>query len=134
MRISDWSSDVCSSDLRALCHMLDRTWMIDDERFADNVRRVANRPILDAEIGTALAGIDGERLADALKEAGIAFGFVNRVEEFSRHPQLRRVEVDTPSGPVALPAPPARWSDDRPSPGSVPALDSHGAAIRAEFS
>lgn len=118
---------------RSLCQMIDRTWMIDDLRFADNVSRVANRAELDAEIGTALSALDGGGLAALLKNAGIAFGFVNGVADLSSHPQLRRIGVDTPTGPVLLPAPPVRWSDESSSLGPVPALDEHGATLRREF-
>ena len=41
-----------------------------------------------------------------LRSAGIAFASLNGVGELSTHPQLRRAEVQTPTGPVALPAPP----------------------------
>src|SRR3546814_3024687 len=69
MRISDWSSDVCSSDLADL----------------------------------------------------------------SAHPQLRRVTVQTPTGPVELVAPPVEIRGCAFDLGAVPAVDQHGAALRKEF-
>jgi itaconate CoA-transferase len=49
------------------------------------------------------------------------------------HPQLSRIEVATPSGPVSYPAPPTR-SDATPRRyGAVPALGEHTAQIWAEF-
>ncbi len=118
---------------RALCSALNREAMLEDPRFLSNVQRVANREVLDMEIGVALSSICGANLVDTLKAAGIAFGFVNDVGRLSTHPQLRRVSVNAPSGPVDVPAPPVRWANREPSRGSVPALDSHGRAIRAEF-
>ena len=118
---------------RALCELIDRRWMIQDPRFADNINRVRNRTALDAEIGVALRAITPDSLADMLRTRGIAFGFVNSVASFSAHPHLRRVEIDTPTGCVALPAPPIRWADGSRAARPVPALDADGAAIRAEF-
>jgi len=117
----------------ALCHVLDRQEMIEDPRFFTNVQRVANREVLDREIGDALAGLDQEKVGDTLKAAGIAFGYMNEVSGLSRHPQLRRVAIDTPSGPVGIPAPPVLWSHRQSANLPVPALDSHGRIIRDEF-
>lgn len=106
----------------------------DDPDFATNVQRVAHRARLDALIATAFARHATEALCARLLAAGIAFGRVNGVAEFSSHPQLRRVSVDTPGGPVAIPAPPPIIDGNRaPTLGAVPALDAQGAAIRAEF-
>lgn len=118
---------------RALCTALDREAMWGDPLFSSNVNRVANRDALDREIGAALASVCTATLGDILKTAGVAFGFVNEVSGLSTHPQLRRVSVNAPSGPVDMPAPPVRWANRKPSHGPVPALDSHGHAIRAEF-
>jgi crotonobetainyl-CoA:carnitine CoA-transferase CaiB-like acyl-CoA transferase len=83
---------------------------------------------------TALAGMTGAELTARLSQADIAFGAVNSVADLSGHPQLRRVEVGSPTGPVSMPAPPVRTSAGgaplRPSPG----LGEHAAAIRSEFS
>jgi crotonobetainyl-CoA:carnitine CoA-transferase CaiB-like acyl-CoA transferase len=71
-------------------------------------------------------------LGEQLKAAGIAFGNLNSVADFARHPHLRRIDVATPEGPVTLPRPPTRREDD-PPPGPVPALGEHSAALRREF-
>jgi crotonobetainyl-CoA:carnitine CoA-transferase CaiB-like acyl-CoA transferase len=118
---------------RALCRLLDLDAIADDPRFAANVDRCANRAELDRVIGAALAGLDPEAAVAALKGAGIAFGFVNSVASFSKHPQLRRTRVETPTGPADIPAPPVRWADGDSALGAVPAIDADGAAIRAEF-
>jgi crotonobetainyl-CoA:carnitine CoA-transferase CaiB-like acyl-CoA transferase len=61
-------------------------------------------------------------------------GEVNDVARFSAHPQLRRTEVATPAGPVAIPAPPPIVDGVRDRPlRAVPALGQHNAALRAEF-
>jgi itaconate CoA-transferase len=41
--------------------------------------------------------------------------------------------VGTPTGPVALPAPPARWQGTEASFAPIPALGAHTEAVRREF-
>ncbi|MEK7819982.1 MAG: CaiB/BaiF CoA-transferase family protein, partial [Pseudomonadota bacterium] len=101
--------------------------------FADNVSRVKNREVLLPEIAAAFARLDRETMAGKLQAAGIAYGFVNSIAEFSRHPALRRAETPTPEGPVLVPAPPARRAGETPGLRPVPALGEHSAAIRREF-
>lgn len=105
-----------------------------DPRFADNVSRCANRAALDAEIGAALTAIDVDLLTARLDEAAIAFGRLNDVSGLSEHPQLRRVTVETPTGPAAMPAPAAFRRGEVPGFGPVPSIGSHTAVIHSEFS
>ena len=77
-----------------------------DPRFSTNGRRCTNRGALDAEISAVFARLPHRDLVAELREADIAFGKLNTIGEFARHPQLRRIQVDTPTGPVSLPAPP----------------------------
>ena len=109
-----------------------------DPRFAGHPARLANRPAMDALIVDAFATHDMESLAEALRAAGIAFGRLNDVAGLSAHPQLRRAAVETPAGPVAIVAPPARHDDGAGEGHSrplrpVPALGEQSEAIRAEF-
>ena len=102
--------------------------------FATNILRVTNREALDAHVASFFAKRTRAELVALLDRAKIAFGEVNDVARFSAHPQLRRVCVETPAGPVALPAPPpivdgVRDRELRP----VPALGQHSAALRAAF-
>jgi crotonobetainyl-CoA:carnitine CoA-transferase CaiB-like acyl-CoA transferase len=119
---------------RFCAEILEQPALAGDPDFATNVQRVANRARLNAIIAAVFARHATDGLCARLLAAGIAFGRVNGVAEFSRHPQLRRVEVATPAGPVAIPAPPPVVDGERmPTLGAVPALDAHGAAIRREF-
>jgi itaconate CoA-transferase len=104
----------------------------DDPRFSDNNRRVAHRAEVDALVAAEFARFSRGSLAERLKSAGIAFGNFNTIEDFSHHPHLRRMAVETPEGAVRLPAAPAVLEEDRPA-GCVPALGEHTAAVRAEF-
>jgi crotonobetainyl-CoA:carnitine CoA-transferase CaiB-like acyl-CoA transferase len=101
--------------------------------FNSNVQRVKNRPALGAKIAAAFARHPADALCAKLLAVGIAFGRVNGVAEFSRHPQLRRVSVRTPEGEIALPAPPPRLAGERVVLGPVPAIGEHSDAIRTEF-
>ncbi|HZS85730.1 MAG TPA: CaiB/BaiF CoA-transferase family protein [Stellaceae bacterium] len=110
---------------------LGRPELAADPRFADNARRLANRAPLDDLIQAEFGRFDRATLGRRLKAAAIAFGNLNTVGDFSRHPHLRRIEVPTGKGVVALPPPPA-WSGAQ-SPGRVPELGEHTAALRREF-
>ncbi|HEX8382975.1 MAG TPA: CaiB/BaiF CoA-transferase family protein [Sphingomonas sp.] len=105
----------------------------DDPRFAGNALRCANRPALDAAIDAVFATLDGAAVIARLAAAGTAYASLNDVADLSRHPQLRRVEAASPTGPVALPAPPVRWAGVVATAGAVPAIGGDSDAIRAEF-
>jgi crotonobetainyl-CoA:carnitine CoA-transferase CaiB-like acyl-CoA transferase len=119
---------------KAFCdEVLRRPEVAVDERFRSNTLRVANRPVLDAEINAVLGGLGHGEAVRRLSDARIAFGSLNTVADLSRHSQLRRVEVATPSGPVNTVAPPLRWRDDEFEARPVPALGQHTEAVRREF-
>jgi crotonobetainyl-CoA:carnitine CoA-transferase CaiB-like acyl-CoA transferase len=118
----------------AFCaHFLDEPDLPRREGFRVNNERVANRPVVDAHIGRMFASLSREECAAKLRRSNTAYGFVNDCAGLRDHPALRRVPVETPEGPVAIGAPPARLSDGARELGPVPALDAHGAALRAEF-
>lgn len=102
--------------------------------YETNVVRVANRAAVDAHVGAAFAKLTRGEAAERLRAANTAYGFVNDLPALARHPALRRVEIGTPNGPVALTAPPVLWSDGARELGPVPAIGEHSAAIRSEFS
>jgi itaconate CoA-transferase len=118
---------------RLVEEVLQRPQMLADPRFADNTARVANRPALDAVIDEVFGALDRETLTRRLSEAAIAYGAVNTPADLSAHPQLRRVTVATPTGPVELVAPPVEFRGSDAELGAVPAVDQHGAALRKEF-
>ncbi len=104
-----------------------------DERFATNPQRQANRAATDAEVAKVFTTQDVEPLMTKLAAADIAFARVNDSALLATHPHLRRITVDTPSGPASTPAPSAIFVGEGRSYGGVPALGSHTAAIKAEF-
>jgi crotonobetainyl-CoA:carnitine CoA-transferase CaiB-like acyl-CoA transferase len=88
--------------------------------------------MVDAHVGTMFAQLTRDQAAAKLRAANTAYGFVNDLEAFSRHPALRRQTVNTPNGPVAIAAPPVLHEASRQL-GPVPAIGEHSSAIRAEF-
>ncbi|MCW3476093.1 CaiB/BaiF CoA transferase family protein [Limobrevibacterium gyesilva] len=101
--------------------------------YETNVIRVANRTEVDAHVAAVFARLTRDQAAARLRAANTAYGFVNGVAEFARHPALRRAEIATPNGPVSIAAPPVISSDGPRTLGAVPAIGADSDAIRAEF-
>ena len=101
--------------------------------FETNVIRVANRDEVDAHVAAVFATLSRDEAAARLRGANTAYGFVNGVAEFARHPALRRQVVETPNGPIAIAAPPQIFSDAPRVLGKVPAIGEQAATIRREF-
>jgi len=114
-------------------HFLDEPDLPRKPGFTDNNDRVAHRPMVDAHIQRMFSTLTREECAAKLRRANTAYGFVNDCGGLQRHPALKRMPVETEKGPVLVAQPPARLSDGVRPFGKVPALDEHGAAIRAEF-
>jgi formyl-CoA transferase len=104
-----------------------------DERFATNPQRNANRAATDAEVAKVFGAQDVGPLMEKLTAADIAFARVNDSALLSTHPHLRRITVDTPSGPAAIPATGATRIGEARSYGPIPPLGAHNEAIRNEF-
>ncbi len=101
--------------------------------FESNNARVTNRPAVDGHIATVFASLTRDQAAARLRKANTAFGFVNDLAAFARHPALRRVPVQTPGGPAMVAAPPAVDTAGAREFGPVPAVGEHSAVIRTEF-
>lgn len=99
-----------------------RAEMARDPRFATNVARVQNRSATDAAVAAAFAAMTAEEATEKLLAADVAFASVNDMAGLSAHPQLRRITVDTPNGPVSYPAPGAVFVGEERHYGAVPAL------------
>ena len=122
------------AEFQRLCqHVLGLPDIALDLRFKSNPERVENRSALDEMIRPAFARYGREQAARQLEAAGIAYGFVNSIADLSNHPQLRRMTVDTPSGPIEMTAPAARIDGQPLQSGPIPALGEHSHGIREEF-
>lgn len=92
---------------RALCEIIGQPGLADDERFASNAQRVANREILIPILEAAFAERDAAEWIQACEEAVIPSGLINSVEQVFDHPQTLAndmiVEVPHPTaGSVRL--------------------------------
>jgi itaconate CoA-transferase len=113
--------------------VLDDKALAADPAFATNVARVKRRAETDARVAAVFGATDEAALTKKLAAADIAFARVNATADLAVHPQLRRIEIATPSGTVSYPAPPARDDGAPRRYGAVPALGAHSAKIWAEF-
>lgn len=102
--------------------------LVHDEGFATNVARVRNRTATDRVVATAFARLGRAAAIAALTRADIAFAELNDLAALSRHPHLRRITVETPSGPVSFPAPAPFVAGETRRYGPVPALGQHTTA------
>ena len=103
-----------------------------DPQFATVTDRMKRRPETDGKVAAAFAAMDVEPLSKKLGAVDIAFARVNDVAGFIAHPHLRRISVETPSGPVSYPAPAAIRDTPRDY-GRVPGLGEHTERVRKEF-
>src|SRR5246500_2041095 len=108
---------------KKLCaEVLDQPELSRDPRFANMVERVRNRALTDKTVGDIFATLTRDQLLKGLAEADIAFAEVNTMAALSVHPHLRRIDVDTPNGVVAYPAPAAIFVGEERQYGAVPAI------------
>jgi itaconate CoA-transferase len=102
-----------------------------DPRFANMVERVRNRQLTDATVGTSFAAMTRDELLKRLSDADIAFAEVNTMADLADHPHLRRIEVNTPKGPVTYPAPAAIVVGQPRHYGAVPDIGERAETAKA---
>ena len=89
---------------RALCEVLGRPEMADDERFATNPLRVEHRESLIDLLQSVFETRDADEWLDACYRAGIPSGRINTVEQVFSHPQVLArdmlVEIEHPEAGV----------------------------------
>jgi itaconate CoA-transferase len=99
--------------------------VVTDERFATNVARVRHRAEADALAANAFSSRDTSEVEEMLSRANIAFAKVNDMAALACHPHLRRITVETSTGPVSYPAPAPIVTNARRQYGRVPSLGDH---------
>jgi itaconate CoA-transferase len=108
---------------KKLCaDVLEQPGLLNDVRFSNMVERVRNRRLTDQTVGDRFAAMTRDELLQRLSDADIAFAEVNTMADLAKHPHLRRIEVDTPAGPVSYPAPAAIVTDAPRHYGAVPGI------------
>jgi crotonobetainyl-CoA:carnitine CoA-transferase CaiB-like acyl-CoA transferase len=120
--------------LRLCSDVLDQPNLPQNPKFDSNVHRVENRVSLDAIMNGVFSQYSIDEIAEKLQAAQIAFGRLNDMDVFTKHPQNRFVSVRTSAGDVQLLSPGAIVNGILPRLGDIPDLGQHSAAIRAEFS
>ena len=109
--------------------------LADDDRFASNAQRVANREALEAIVARAFAALDTDTAEAKLEAIGIARARLRTIEEFARHPQLvardRWREVAMPGGTLPALLPPGLPAGVEPRMDPIPRAGEHTAAILA---
>jgi crotonobetainyl-CoA:carnitine CoA-transferase CaiB-like acyl-CoA transferase len=113
-----------------LCKVIDREWMLDDPRFADNPARVAHRPALLAEISQALGGLTTAECLALLAEHGIVAAQVRGYGDVAEAADVRAGGVLTtgvdPAG-EAFPVPSLPFTLDGVTPSPDRAVPRVGA-------
>ena len=120
--------------LRLCVEVLDQPDMPQNPNFDSNVKRVQNRVELDTIINDVFAQHSIDIIVKKLQAAQIAFGRLNDMDEFTKHPQNRFIAVRTSAGDVQLLSPGAIVNGVMPKLGAVPDLGQHSDEIRKEFS
>jgi crotonobetainyl-CoA:carnitine CoA-transferase CaiB-like acyl-CoA transferase len=114
----------------ALCAVIDRPALADDDRFATNARRVEHRGALDRALKERFVQFDAEALLDALRERNVPAGVVRDVPAVFEQPAAQKMMLDPEEGPpglrqTAFPHP----ADGPPSLAPPPHYAEHTAAI-----
>jgi itaconate CoA-transferase len=104
-----------------------------DRDFATNAARVERRDQTDRRVAEGFAAMDIETLSAKLAAADIAFARINDMAGLARHPQLRRITLNSPNGPISYPAPAPRRAGETRQYAAIPALGEHTHKVRAEF-
>ncbi|MBI1777939.1 MAG: CoA transferase [Proteobacteria bacterium] len=113
--------------------VLDDPGLAVEVRFKDNESRVKHRRELTRRIESMLTTLPRREVERRLKAAKIAFGGLNTVADFARHPQLKTVPVETPEGVIDLVAPPAEIVGETQHFRPIPRVGEHDQQIRREF-
>lgn len=113
--------------------VLGDTELAADPGFATNRARVERRADTDGRVAAISSTMDADLLTQKLSAAGIAFARINSVADLARHPHLRTITVETPSGQVSYPAPAELRASTSRHYGPVPSLGEHTEKVRKEF-
>ena len=111
--------------------VLERPELETHPSFIDNPTRMSRRAEVDGLVQEFFGRHTRDEMVRKLTDSRIAFGSVNSMAEFSRHPQLRRWSVGSETGEISMPAHPDAMRVDRNL--ALPKLGEHSESIRREF-
>ena len=101
--------------------------------FATNPDRMKRRKEVDEMVQSFFGERSKDELVVMLAEARIAFGVVNDMAAFAKHPHLRRTRYESETGPIDMPSYPDASYDLKEWANKVPALGEQSDSIRSEF-
>ncbi len=121
-----------------LCATIGQPQLAQDERFATNQARVANRPALTAVLREALSHFDADAIVDILAQGGIVAGAIRTMDGIKPgHAGVSAdlfTEVATAGrAPVRVPALSFSLDGARQPAGRLPALGEHTHEVLAEL-
>ena len=119
---------------RLCSDVLEQPELPTNPKFCSNVNRVANRADLDAILNEVFGADPIDTVVAKLQSAQIAFGRLNGMDEFAKHPQNRFITVGTSGGEMQILAPGAVVNGMVAPLGDVPDLGANNDKIRSEFS
>lgn len=82
----------------ALLECLDRSDLLDDERFKTNEKRVRQRPALDQLLSTEIAQWELSRLEKAFWTSGVPFGRIRNMEAVFADPEIQALVLEDEEG------------------------------------
>ena len=129
-RAADGFVNVCCGNnamFERLCNALDLDDLLDDERFADNGRRVENRATLIPILERRLGALRKDDVVARLRNANVPVGPINGLDDVFSDPVVRHLgliaEIDHPTaGRVRAPGIPVRMDGTPPSVRTHPPL------------
>ena len=113
--------------------VLKRPELTSDPRFATNPDRMKRRPEVDGMVQDFFGQRSKQELVALLSAARIAYGVVNEMADFAKHPHLRRTRFESETGSIEMPSHPDSERDTADGKVRIPRLGEHSAAIRTEF-
>ena len=87
------------------------------------VNSVEQCDVTDKGVGEGFLERSSDQALADLTKADVAFALLNGMAGLSTHPELRRISVETPNGPVTHPAPASRFDGVTRPVGPLPELD-----------
>jgi crotonobetainyl-CoA:carnitine CoA-transferase CaiB-like acyl-CoA transferase len=122
-----------------LCRALDLDDIADDQRFADNGKRVSNKAVLIPMLEKRIGELMKDDVVDRLRKANVPVGPINGLDAVFADPTVRHLgliaEVDHPvAGRVRAPGIPVRMDGTPPSVRTYPPLlGEHTDAVLEEL-
>jgi crotonobetainyl-CoA:carnitine CoA-transferase CaiB-like acyl-CoA transferase/sulfur carrier protein ThiS len=139
---SDGFVNVCCGNnalFERLCRALDLDDIADDQRFADNGKRVSNKAVLIPMLEKRIGELMKDDVVDRLRKANVPVGPINGLDAVFADPTVRHLgliaEVDHPvAGRVRAPGIPVRMDGTPPSVRTYPPLlGEHTDAVLEEL-